>query len=166
MIRFRPVGMVKLRLVCGADLRGFPPRLPEQPISNFGHAERTARDRDTKSHSFTGYVTRFEDGYASRTDGRIVGECEHEELWAPTGEPEEFNRRIAGLSGMVAGYFGARFSGRVPRMGSFGGKGAVDHLVLLAEFLREDYARFEEAVVDDRTSVFLHHPSWGQDEPH
>ena len=95
-----------------------------------------------------------------------MGGREHEELGVPAGEPEEIDRRIGGRPGMAAGYFGARLFGRVPRVGSFGGKGAVDPLVLLAGVLREDHARFEEAVVDDRASVSLCHPFCGRDDPH
>ncbi len=32
MILYRPVGMDELRLIYGAGMRSFPPRLPEQPI--------------------------------------------------------------------------------------------------------------------------------------
>ena len=79
MILFRPVCMTKSRLVYEADLRGFPPRLPEQqifyPLLNFRYAEQIAHDWNAKSHSFAGYVTRFEveDDYVSRFDRRAVG---------------------------------------------------------------------------------------------
>ena len=71
-----------------------------------------------------------------------MGGREHDELGVPAGEPEGFNRRIAGRSKMAAGYFGARLFGRVLRMGSFGSKGAVDPLVLLAGVLWKDHASF------------------------
>ena len=62
MILHRPVGMEELRLVYEADLRGFPPCLPEQPIFypvlNFGYAEQISRDWNTKSCSVAGGAAR------------------------------------------------------------------------------------------------------------
>ena len=169
MILFRPVGTPKLWIVHEAELRGFPPRLPEQPIFypvlNPGYAEQLARDWNAKSRSFAGYVTRVEveDDHASRFDGHVVGGREHEELWVPAEKLGEFNRRIVGRVGVVGAYFGPRFVGHVPEGGSFGGKGAADGLVLLAELLRKDGAKFEEVVVENHASVFLHHLFWGRD---
>lgn len=86
MILYRPVGMEELRLVYRSGLWEFPPRLPEQPIFypvlNFGYAEQIARDWNTKSRSFAGYVTRFEveDSYVDRFERHVVGGREHEVL--------------------------------------------------------------------------------------
>jgi hypothetical protein len=48
MLLYRPVGLNELRLIYQADLRAFPPRLPEQPIFypvlNEGYAAKIARD--------------------------------------------------------------------------------------------------------------------------
>ena len=168
MILFRPVGMVELRLVYEAELGRFPPRLPEQPIFypvlNSGYAEPIARDWNTKSHPFAGYVTRFEveDDYATRFDRHVVGGREHEELWVPAEDLREFNRRIVCCIGVVGAYFGPRFVGHVPEGGSFGGRDAVDQLVLLAELLQKDRTRFEEVVVENHVWVFLHHLFWGR----
>lgn len=75
MILLRPTGMVKLRPVYEIDLLGFSPRLPEQPILNLLYARQIARDRDTRSCSFAGYVSRFEaeGDYASRFDRHVEG---------------------------------------------------------------------------------------------
>ena len=161
--------MAELRLIHEADLRGFPPRLPEQPIFypvlRLGYAAQIVRDWNTKSRSFAGFVTRFEveDDYVSRFDRRIVGGCEHEELWVPAEEIEEFNGRIVGRVGVGSAYFGPRFVGHVPEVGSFEGKGAVDQLVLLARLVQEDGVRYEEAVVGNDASTFPHRLFWGQD---
>lgn len=78
MILYRPVGLHELRLIAQTDYRVFPPRLPEQPIFypvlNFGYAEQIARDWNTKSNSFAGFVTRFEieDEYVSRFPVQVV----------------------------------------------------------------------------------------------
>ncbi len=166
MILYRPVGMDELRLVYESGMRAFPPRLPEQPIFypvlNFGYAEQIARDWNTKSRSFAGYVTRFEvdEGYASRFERRIVGGREHEELWVPAEKLGEFNRHIVGTIERVAAYFGPRFSGHVPEQGTLTGLDAASRLVRMAA-LRRDLRR-EVAV--NHLAVFLHYPFWERGE--
>jgi hypothetical protein len=61
---FRPVGLEELRLIYEADMRAFPPRLPEQPIfypvTNEAYAVQIARDWNTKSGTTkAGFVTMF-----------------------------------------------------------------------------------------------------------
>jgi hypothetical protein len=111
VILFRPVGLEEMRLVDGAGMRAFPPRLPEQPIFypvlNEEYARQIARDWNTKQHSRVGFVTRFEvdDAYAAQFERRVVGSHVHEELWVPAEELAEFNRHIAGRIEVVAAYF-------------------------------------------------------------
>lgn len=119
MILYRPVGLHELRLIAQADYRAFPPRLPEQPlfypVLNFGYAEQIARDWNTKSNSFAGFVTRFEiaDDYASRFPVQVVGGREHEELWVPAEELAAFNDQIQGRIEVLASYYGEQFQGEV-----------------------------------------------------
>jgi len=88
-----------LKLVASTQYTSFPPRLPDQPIfypvMNFEYAEQIARDWNTKSNSFAGFVTQFEiDGeYAKQFPVQVVGGRQNEELWVPAEELEEFNRR-------------------------------------------------------------------------
>jgi hypothetical protein len=53
MLPYRPVGLEELRLIYEADMRAFPPRLPEQPIfypvTNEEYARQIARYWNTKS---------------------------------------------------------------------------------------------------------------------
>jgi len=60
---YRPVGLIELQRIYESRMQAFPPRLPEQPIFypvlNFTYAAQIARDWNTKSHSFAGYVTEF-----------------------------------------------------------------------------------------------------------
>src|SRR3954465_6645877 len=97
---YRPVGLIELQRIYESGMRAFPPRLPEQPIFypvlNFGYAAQIARDWNTKSNYFAGYVTEFEveDTYISQFGRQIVGGREHEELWIPAEQLEEFNRHI------------------------------------------------------------------------
>ncbi len=113
---YRPVGYNELKLIAEAQYRAFPPRLPDQPIfypvMNFEYAEQIARGWNTKSSSFAGFVTEFEIGgkYATRFPVQVVGGRQHEELWVPAEELEEFNRHIVGQIKIVAAYYGAQFT--------------------------------------------------------
>jgi hypothetical protein len=99
---YRPVGLEELNLIEASGWKAFPPRLPDQPIfypvTNEGYAAQIARDWNTKTGSRHGYVTRFEvdADYVVSFDRKIVGGREHEELWVPAEELDEFNRHIQG----------------------------------------------------------------------
>jgi hypothetical protein len=98
---FRPVGPEELALIEASDWKAFPPRLPDQPIFypvlNEGYAVQIARDWNVPA-SGSGFVTRFEvdSTFVSRYPRKVVGGREHEELWVPAEELEEFNRNIVG----------------------------------------------------------------------
>ncbi|MBG6211385.1 hypothetical protein IWQ49_006070 [Labrenzia sp. EL_126] len=100
---YRPVGPDELKLIEDSGWEAFPPRLPEQPIfypvTNEEYAAQIARDWNTKHGSRQGYVTRFDVNadYVSKFDRKIVGGRQHEELWVPAEELEEFNSKIVGL---------------------------------------------------------------------
>lgn len=103
MTLYRPVGPDELKLIEDSGWEAFPPRLPEQPIfypvTNEEYAAQIARDWNTKHGSRQGYVTRFDVNadYVSKFDRKIVGGRQHEELWVPAEELEEFNSKIVGL---------------------------------------------------------------------
>ena len=119
MMLYRPVGLHELKLIAEADYRAFPPRLSEQPIFypvlNFGYAEQIARDWNTQSNSFAGFVTRFavEDKYVSQFPVQVVGGREHEESWVPAEELAQFNRHIIGRIEVMASYYGEQWQGAV-----------------------------------------------------
>ena len=119
MILYRPVGLKELELIAKSGFKAFPPRLPEQPIFypvlNFEYAEQIARDWNTKSAPYAGFVTKFEVGqtYVEKFEAHIVGNRSHQELWVPAEELEEFNRHIIGKIEVVAGYYGELFSGEI-----------------------------------------------------
>ena len=168
MMLYRPVGIEELRLVYESALQRFPPRLPEQPIFypvlNIGYAEQIARDWNTKSGSFAGYVTQFavDDGYVAQFERHIVGGREHEELWVPAEQLDEFNRHISGRIVVVGAYFGPQFRGYIPDRLGMKGRDAIAQFMLLAGVL--DYSRMDfrcEITANDVT-VFLHFPFWAQ----
>ncbi|MFB2918324.1 hypothetical protein [Aerosakkonema funiforme] len=119
MLYYRPVGLKELELIAKADFKAFPPRLPEQPIFypvlNFEYAEQIARDWNTKSNSFAGFVTKFEveDDYAKKFDVRVVGSRIHQELWVPAEQLTEFNCHIVGKITVEAAYYGENFVGEI-----------------------------------------------------
>jgi hypothetical protein len=166
MILYRPVGIEELALVFDSGMRAFPPRLPEQPIfypvTNFGYASQIAHDWNTTSGSKAGYVTTFdvEDDYVARFERRIVGGREHEELWVPSEELDEFNRRIEGLIEVDAAYFGGGFTGLVP--GEFGlrGKDAVEQFVCLRGTADYSGMDFSGETYVQRRIVYCHYPFW------
>src|SRR5262252_2670699 len=101
MILFRPVGPKELELIAASGFREFPPRLPEQPIFypvlNEGYARQIARDWNVPA-SGTDYVTRFavRKKFADRFQVQTVGTSLHQELWVPTEQLNELNRKHCG----------------------------------------------------------------------
>ena len=108
-VLFRPVGPAELKLIEASGWKSFPPRLPDQPIfypvMNEGYAIQIARDWNVPA-SGAGYVTRFEveAEFCARYPRKVVGGREHEELWVPAEELEEFNRHIVGAIQVVREY--------------------------------------------------------------
>ena len=119
VILHRPVGLEELRLIAEADYGAFPPRLPEQPIFypvlDFEYAEMIARDWNTNSHSYAGFVTRFEidDDYAGQFEVHTVGSGICQELWAPAEELERCNAHIVGKITVEAAYYGEEYDGDI-----------------------------------------------------
>ena len=109
---YRPVGPQELALIEASGFRAYPPRLPDQPIFypvlNFDYAEQIARDWNSKGEDtgYRGYVTEFEidDPYAARFERRVVGGTQHEEIWVPAEDLEEFNGHIVGTIEIVTRY--------------------------------------------------------------
>ncbi|HEX4934172.1 MAG TPA: hypothetical protein VFV33_13375, partial [Gemmatimonadaceae bacterium] len=162
MILHRPVGLEELILVYRTGLRRFPPRLPDQPIFypvlNFGYAEQIARDWNTRSGSFAGYVTEFEvdDAYVRQFEVQTVGAREHQELWVPALALEEFNDHLVGTIRVVGAYFGPAFEGAQ-------GRSARAQFESLSAAVRADRAMdVQAAVIGNHEAVFAHFPYWAQ----
>ena len=103
MILYRPVGTDELKLIEKSEYKGFPPRLPEQPIFypvlNREYAIEISKKWNVKSTSdHKGYVLQFEvdDEYCSKFEIHTVGKTHHQEFWIPAEELEEFNQHIIG----------------------------------------------------------------------
>ena len=96
ILLFRPVGEKELALIRASSYRGFPPRLPEQPIFypvvQEDYASQIARDWNTRDGG-AGYVTRFRvrAAFLERYPRQTVGASVHEEYWIPAEDLADFN---------------------------------------------------------------------------
>ena len=112
MILYRPTGKNELELVEQSGWRGWPPRLPDQPIFypvlTFEYAEKIARDWNSTRAvpDNLGFVTRFEIDAetAARYAVQSAGGGAHQELWVPAEELNQFNAGIVGKIEVVARY--------------------------------------------------------------
>ena len=164
----RPVGLEELRLIYDAEMRAFPPRLPDQPIfypvTNEGYATQIARDWNTKSGTKAGFVTKFsvKGDYISKFERRVVGAKEHEELWVPAEELVEFNAHVEGCIEVTRAFFGDDYQGHVPEGFGLRGKGAREQLVALARTL--PYSSFDVIyeMAANHVAVFLNFFFWEQ----
>ena len=101
VILWRPVGPAEMKLIEEADMRAFPPRLPEQPIfypvTTEEYAVKIARDWNVPA-SGSGFVTRFavSSDYISRYSVQDAGGKAHREYWIPAEELDAFNAAIIG----------------------------------------------------------------------
>jgi hypothetical protein len=158
--------MREMALVWEAGFRGFPPRLPEQPIFypvlGSEYAVQIARDWNTKQEPFAGYVTRFsvEDNYASRFEVRVVGGRQHRELWVPAEELPVFNSHLEGLIEVEAAYFGLSFRGFIPSKFGLAGRDAYKQFQTFAatrEYAPMDFYLETRA---NELAVYLNFPFW------
>lgn len=108
---YRPVGTAELELIEASGFSAFPPRLPEQPIfypvTNEAYARQIARDWNVRHNDdHRGFVTRFDvrTDVADSYDRKVVGGAEHEELWVPAEELDQFNAAIVGKIDVIAEY--------------------------------------------------------------
>ena len=167
---FRPVGLHELALIWDKGMRGFPQRLPHQPIfypvANTTYARQIARDWNSpdEESGFAGFVTAFEvDGaYLSNFEPHTVGSSKHVEYWIPADNLSSFNGAIYGLIRLEIGFFCAPFAGHVPDAFGLKGKNAIAQFVALHKSWK--YSTFDVAceVSANRKTVFLNWLFWSQ----
>jgi hypothetical protein len=163
---FRPVGLAELRLIYEADMRAFPPRLPEQPIFypvlSRSYARQIAADWNARSDEQAGYVTRFvvEPSYIAAFETKQVGAAEHRELWVPAEKLSTFNRHVQGPISIADAYFGKHFRGEVPTAFLLQDKEARRQVVALAELLDFNGMDFILELRTNHIAVFLNFPFW------
>lgn len=167
---YRPVGLHELALIWDSGCREFPPRLPDQPIfypvTSLDYATQIARDWNTKTSTFAGYVTSFDvDGrFLDQFERHIVGSAIHEEYWIPAEQLGSFNHALLSLVGVEAAFFGESFVGYVPDQAEMKGKNATEQFLILARAW--DYSRMDFAldVAVNRKAVYLNCPFWLEHE--
>lgn len=104
---WRPVGPNELAKIRAADMKSFPPRLPEQPIfypvTTEAYATKIASDWNVRS-SGSGFVTRFEvrRDYLDRYQVQLAGGRAHQEYWILAEDLDAFNAAIVGDIEIVA----------------------------------------------------------------
>jgi hypothetical protein len=121
MILYRPTGLGELQLVAESGFRGWPPRLPDQPVFypvlTLEYARKIARDWNAVDafSGYVGFVTRFEisEDCARRYPVQVAGGTRHEEIWVPAEELAELNRNIVGRIVVVESYPGTKFAGSI-----------------------------------------------------
>jgi hypothetical protein len=98
-------------LIHQSGYKGFPPRLPEQPIFYPVLKEESAtqivRDWNTKYNAERcGYVTRFKVrvAFLSKYEVHTVGGEQHQEYWIPAEELREFNENKLGEIEVIGEY--------------------------------------------------------------
>jgi len=106
---YRPVNDKELELIKELEYKGFPPRLPEQPIFypviNETYAIQITREWNVPAYGI-GYVTKFEVNteYLKKFKIENVGGKIHNEPWVPAEELEEFNQNIVGKIEVIGEY--------------------------------------------------------------
>lgn len=116
---YRPVGQIELDLIKESDYKAFPPRLFWQPIFypvlDYDYACSIANEWNTKdeANGCVGYVTSFEIPmeYFKTFNVENVGAVNHDEIWVPTGQLEEFNSKIISGIRIVKAFYGEKFNG-------------------------------------------------------
>ena len=166
MILYRPVGLEELALIYDSGMKAFPARLPQQPIFypvlQLEYARQTASDWNTQNGQFAGYVTQFkvEDEYISQFEEHTVGGSQHQELWIPAEEMEEFNKHIVGHIKVLEAHFGDAFQGFIPEGFALQGKNAVEQFTLLANSYLYKRMDFFLEIRRNHKAVFLNYPYW------
>ena len=149
---FRPVGLPELALLWDAGMKGFPPRLVQQPIFypvlNLDYARQIAHDWNPpdKASGFAGFVTQFEvsSTYLSKYEIHTAGSTQHREYWIPAREMNSFNKAISGFVSVEEAFFGAEFKGYVPDNQRLKGMNAKEQFAALSAIL--DFAEFQASV--------------------
>lgn len=114
---YRPVGKKELELITESDYKAYPPRLSWQPIfypvMNFEYAAQIAKEWNAEDEfsGYCGFVTAFDidADYVSKFEVQNVGSFQHNELWVPSEELQEFNNHIQGKIEVVASFYGAKY---------------------------------------------------------
>jgi hypothetical protein len=134
-------------------------------VLRIGYAIQIARDWNTQHHAHAGYVTRFniDNEYAKRFERKVVGGREHQELWIPAEELNEFNGKLLGHIEVVTAYFAKGFEGSRSQFGfAKSDSSPITFFEALCNTLERTPMDFRGAVVLNARSVFCNYAYWKQ----
>ena len=114
---YRPVGEKEMHLIMESNFKKFPPRLEWQPIFypvlDEDYASEIAEKWNTKDEAgnFLGFVTEFNvlEEELQKYPPQNVGAKNHNELWVPSEELENFNTAIVGNIKVTKVFIGKDF---------------------------------------------------------
>ncbi|WP_223608344.1 ADP-ribosylation/crystallin J1 [Chryseobacterium sp. OSA05B] len=114
---YRPVGEQEMILILESGCKKFPPRLEWQPIFypvlNESYASEIAEKWNTRDEAgnYLGFVTKFEvpEEIMNQYTTQNVGARNHNELWVPAEEVENFNDEIVGDIEVIRVFVGNEF---------------------------------------------------------
>ena len=162
---YRPVGLKEMELILAKDGQAFPPRLAHQPIFypvlTLSYAEQIARDWNTQDDAseYAGFVTQFEIDslYGDSFEVKTVGAREHQELWVPAEQLDEFNQHLTTRITLQAAFYGSRFKGarhyQNPEVGAIAQLGRLGQL-------EADNMAFIAELQHNWRAILLNYPYW------
>jgi len=150
-----------------ADLRGFPPRLPDQPIfypvCNEEYAAEIALKWNVPDEfsGFAGFVVRFDvnSPYADQFEEHVVGAQHHRELWVPAEELEVFNANIQDRIVVTHAYYGSKYKGP-PTITNLKGIHASGQPAQLLKILNYNGMDFLGDTSTNWKAIFTNWPLW------
>ncbi|HOM02117.1 MAG TPA: hypothetical protein PLH43_04740 [Acetivibrio sp.] len=165
---YRPVGLKELLKIIELEFKGFPPRLPEQPIFypvlNMGYAEEIASKWNTEDpvSNFVGYVLEFdvENAYISKYKAETVGNKNHKELWIPAQDLETFNKNIIGFIRIVKAYYGDKYSGLDALPDEFNGRSLIEQFELIKSSYKNDKKAYTSMILTCKNVIITNYLYW------
>jgi len=114
---YRPVGEKEMILIAENGYKKFPPRLEWQPIFypvlDESYASEIAEKWNTRDEAgnYLGFVTKFnlKEETANQYPAQNVGARNHNELWVPSEELDDFNDAIVGEIEVIKVFVGKDF---------------------------------------------------------
>ncbi|WP_343611157.1 ADP-ribosylation/crystallin J1 [Chryseobacterium oranimense] len=114
---YRPVGEKEMILIAENGYKKFPPRLEWQPIFypvlDESYASEIAEKWNTRDEAgnYLGFVTKFnvKEETANQYPAQNVGARNHNELWVPSEELDDFNDAIVGEIEVIRMFVGDKF---------------------------------------------------------
>ncbi len=166
MILWRPVGLREMALVFEAGMRGFPPRLPEQPIFYpvlvEAYADQIAGTWNIAEEPYAGYVLEIEisDDYIARYTPHTVGGPMHRELWVPSEDLAELNRQMTRPLSVRRAFFGPKYRGYIPERFGLRGADAYKQITVMIDTMDCSMFDFVMEVSANMLAFFLNFPFW------